>query len=248
MSPDPWQVIPTKWVEAAFKRWEARRHAERGKMTCQGLDVAHGGKDKTVVADRYSDFIDTLRKKPGKETPDGESAAAFAMERHADGAYVNVDVIGYGASAHERLRDAPPRGFGVQTCAINFACRSEHTDKSRRYKMVNKRAEAYWRLREELDPEREGGAVLCLPPDPELKNELAESRYEITTTGIKIEPKDDIIERLGHSPDCGDAVAMTCLPNGSPHGVTVTGALPAMATRPEQRLVRPPTGIPGFLG
>lgn len=248
MSPDPWQVIPTKWIEAAFKRWEARKDQPRGRMTVMGLDIAHGGKDQTVVAARYGDFIDRLRKKPGRETPDGITAAQFAMETYQAGAHINVDVIGYGASAHERLRDAPPEGFGVETNAINFACGSEHRDKSRKYKMINLRAEAYWRLREELDPEREGGATLCLPPDPELKHELCESRYEVMPSGIKIEPKSEIIERLGHSPDVADAVVMTCLPNGQPHGVTVTGALPAMATRPPTALPRPSLGIPGFMG
>lgn len=248
MLPDPWQVIPTAWIDLAMERWKVRDRATVGPLTCIGLDVAHGGKDKTVVAPRHGDFIDTLRKVPGRDTPDGMSAAKHAMEVHRDGAYINVDVIGYGASAHERLADSPPEGFGVRAQPINFAMRSEHTDKSGKYRMVNVRAEAYWRLREELDPEQEGGATLCLPPDSELRNELAENRYEITTVGIKIEPKDDIVERLGHSPDCGDAVALTCLPDGSPMGATVAGKLADLAPQPERELVRPALRIPGMLG
>jgi hypothetical protein len=33
----------------------------------------------------------------------------------------------------------------------------------------------------------------------------------MTTQGIKIEPKEDIVERLGRSPDCGDALVLSTL-------------------------------------
>lgn len=251
MMPDPWQVIPGAWVEAAFQRWRDREAAhaggqeERGPQTVVGLDVAHGGKDKTVIAPRYGDFIDTLRKYEGKETPDGKSAAQRVSLIHSDGSYVNVDAIGYGASAQERLADSPPEGYGIPAIAINASSKSKHKDKSGKYLMFNKRAEMYWRLREELDPEND--PTLCLPPDSELKNELCEARYEITTTGIKIESKDDIKERLGRSPDCGDAVAMTCLPNGSPHTVHVGGQRPEYQPRPSVAPQRPSPGIPGAI-
>lgn len=207
--PDPWQVIPTAWVQAAQARWVACA-GPTVPMTAIGLDVAHGGKDQTVIAARYGPFIDRLHKFPGKTTPDGKSAAAEVVKIAAHGAYINVDAIGYGASAAERLADAPPEGYGLTAYPINVAMKSEFTDRSGKYRMVNLRAEMYWRLREDLDPEH--GAELMLPPDPELLADLCAPTYRIATSGIQIEEKGAISARIGRSPDAGDAVALSVLP------------------------------------
>lgn len=244
---DPWQVIPTAWVEAAMERWEAARHSGRPipPMTVVGVDVAHGGKDKTAIARRHDWYFAPLLVYPGKETPNGGTAASLAVAAQEGDAYFNVDVIGYGASAYERLAEMPPGGHGKQAQPVNFASRSEHTDRSGKYGMANLRAEAYWRLREELDPEN--GSTVALPPDPELKSELCAGRFEVTPVGIKIEPKAAIAERLGHSPDRADAVALTTLPNGLAQRGCVGGPLPQLAPIPGADLPPPPFGIPGSL-
>lgn len=209
---NPWQVIPTAWVEAAMGRWHERQPDV--PMTALGMDVAHGGKDQTVLAPRYGDYFGELEKYPGSATPDGTTAASYAARlagRHAD---IMVDAIGYGASAAERLSEEPPMGHGLASCAVNVGAGSRMTDRSGRFRMVNLRAEMYWRLREALDPEY--GATLALPPDSELLADLTEPTYEIRPAGIKIESKDDIKARLsGRSPDCGDAVCLAMLePDG----------------------------------
>jgi hypothetical protein len=178
------------------------------------MDVARGGKDQTVFAPRYGNFIGTLAKYPGKETPDGDSAAVLCVKHLQPGARVNVDVIGWGASSYDRLSKPKPLGYGVDAYPINFAKSSTHTDKTGKYGMVNVRAEAYWRLREALDPQH--GDDMALPPDPELLADLTAAKYEITPRGIKVEPKDQIAERLSRSPDCGDAVALTMLDDSCP--------------------------------
>jgi hypothetical protein len=43
-------------------------------------------------------------------------------------------------------------------------------------KFYNARAEAWWKFREELNPDREGGAELALPDDPELLADLTARR------------------------------------------------------------------------
>ncbi len=229
---NPWQLIPTRWIDAAFKRWEGRTPTV--KMTVMGMDVAHGGKDQTVLAPRYGDYFGKLRKYPGRLTPDGASAAAYAMELYDPGAIINVDAIGYGASAQERLadmtwqppkvekqgpqamalpgakqpQDEPPRA--VRADAINVGAGSSYRDRSGKYKMQNLRAEMYWRLREALDPEN--NATLALPPDNELLADLTSHTYKITPQGIKIDSKDEIkTKQGGRSPDCSDAVALAML-------------------------------------
>jgi hypothetical protein len=74
---------------------------------------------------------------------------------------------------------------------------------------VNTRAWAYWSLRDMLDPEK--GLNLALPPDQELLSDLVAPRWRMTMQGIKIEAKEDIVKRLGRSPDCGDAVVLATL-------------------------------------
>src|SRR5262249_39506396 len=72
-------------------------------------------------------------------------------------------------------------------------------------KFYNPRAEDWWRFREELDPNQEFGSSMALPPDQQLKAELASPRWELTPRGIKVEEKAEIIKRLGRSTDCADA-------------------------------------------
>lgn len=204
---DAWQLIPTKWVKAAVERWKATSKPKDVPLTVSGVDVAHGGADKTIKADRYGDWIDTLKKWAGSQTPTGSAAAQLIVKDHDANAPLNVDAIGYGASCCERLAEQPPQGYGLKAKPINVAEGSTYRDKSRRFKMINKRAEMYWRLREALDPDND--ATLCLPDDPELVADLTAPKFEIITSGIKIESKDKIKERIGRSPDCGDAVALT---------------------------------------
>jgi hypothetical protein len=49
-------------------------------MTTIGVDVARGGKDKTVIAQRFGNWFAPLKKIPGTSTPDGPAVAANVME------------------------------------------------------------------------------------------------------------------------------------------------------------------------
>lgn len=211
---DQWQVIPTAWVVAAMARWRdlgGDDYRTELPLTATGMDVAHGGGDQTVLARRWADFVGRLLVYPGHETPDGKSAAALMVAVHEPGALINVDAIGYGAPAYEKLSDPLPEGYGIETVhPVNFGDGSNYTDRSGRFKCVNKRAEAYWRLRDALDPEND--ATLALPDDPELLADLTAPIYQITPSGIKIEKKDEIKARIGRSPDRGDAVTLCLMP------------------------------------
>ena len=73
---------------------------------------------------------------------------------------------------------------------------------SQRY--ANIRAEMYFTLAEML---KNGGA---LPDDPNLKSELSVTEYKFTSAGkIILQPKEEIKEMTGRSPDRADAVALT---------------------------------------
>jgi hypothetical protein len=116
---------------------------------------------------------------------------------------------GWGGDTVARLKDN-----GIPVAGFKGAGASHAKSRDRAYSFYNKRAEAWWRMREELNPEQDCGAVLALPPDASIKADLAAPRYEMTTRGIKIEDKKEIRKRLGRSPDDGDAIVM-CLAEGS---------------------------------
>lgn len=193
------QVIPTAWVQAAQERWKQRTKPDI-PMTSLGVDVARGGKDKTVLAPRYANWFDWTKPYPGTSTPDGPAVAGLVMLMvRGTGAVVNIDVIGVGSSPYDALKQVHPK-----TVPMNSAEASEKTDKSKQLRFVNQRAEWWWIMREALDPET--GDDLALPPDRELLADLCAPRWELKARGIQIESKDDVIKRIMRSPDKGDAV------------------------------------------
>lgn len=209
LTDDPWQVIPTAWIDAAQRRWTEQR--PEGPSTCAGLDVARGGKDKTVLSERIGSWFAPLKRMPGKDTPDADEGTRLVMESVGRGAYVNVDVIGVGASVVDMSRKLVPYDKVV---AVNFSGAVKRRDRTNLLRFVNVRAFAYWALRDALDPEK--GDSICLPPDPELKADLCAARYMLRVNGIQVESKDDIVKRLGRSPDAGDAVVMAAMPPVQP--------------------------------
>jgi hypothetical protein len=197
---DPWQVIPTEWVEAAQARWLARDGPEV-ELSCVGVDPARGGKDEMAVAKRYGNWF-SVETRPGVRVPDGPTGAAFVISELGDEeAPVNVDVIGIGSSVYDSLA-----ANEVDAKSVNFSSRTAKRDKTRKFKMRNVRAAAYWGLREDLDPK--SGMDVALPPDRQVLADLCAARYKVTVAGIQVEDKDAIKARLGRSPDVGDAIVL----------------------------------------
>jgi hypothetical protein len=202
---DAWQVIPTAWVKAAMNRWTPEGKRER--LSAVGVDIAHGGPAKTVLAKRYDNWFAPLEKYDGKTTDTGLKAAALIQQaiREWPQALVCIDAIGVGASAFDCCKELKLQNV----MAVNFSSRTTATDRTGVLQFVNTRAFSYWSLRDLLDPER--GQNLALPPDQELLSDLTAPRWTMSVQGIKVEPKEDIVERLGRSPDCADALVLSIL-------------------------------------
>ena len=201
------QCIPTAWVKAAQARWSEARPV--GVPQCAiGVDVAQGGLDKTVIAIRYDDWFAPLESVPGVETPGGPEVAGKVLARRRDNSKVIVDLGGgWGGEALAHLT-----GNGVDAVGYMGVKESVRRTQDQQLRFSNVRTEAYWRMREALDPSQDGGAHLALPPDKELLADLTAPTFE-TKPGkggmvIQLEPKDKLVKRLGRSPDKGDAVIM----------------------------------------
>lgn len=199
---DPWQVIPTAWVEAAQARWQ--RPAKLEPMDSVGVDVARGGRDKTDIARRHGMWFDEPLSYPGKDTPDGPTVAGLVIAARRDNAPIHIDVIGVGSSPYDFLHDA-----GQQVVGVNVAESATSTDKSGRLRFANLRSQLWWQMREALDPASNTG--ICLPPDKELLADLTAPKWSLRGSAIQVESREDIIKRIGRSPDRGTAYILALM-------------------------------------
>lgn len=219
-------VIPLAWVEAANERWREWDDAGRPgteHLTAVGVDVSDTGDAQTVLAPRYGDVVGPLRYTAKEETMETAGRVAGVLTAHPEGRAV-VDVIGIGAGVVSRLRELFPASGRIE--AFNSAEHSDAMDRSGELGFANRRAEAWWGLRERLDPSY--GATLALPPDDRLTGDLTAPRYKVLSGGkILIESKEQIEKRIGRSTDAGDAVAFAfARPKGVPHAGAVAAPRP----------------------
>lgn len=199
-----WQVIPTAWVEAAMQRWKVE--GKQGQMDSLGCDVARGGADQTIIASRYGTWFDGLKVFPGAETPNGPVVAGLIVSALRDAAPVHIDISGgYGGSPFDHLQENGYQVVGINNAATDLSL-NQFDKETGQLKFRNNRAFLMWRLREALDPDK--GEHLALPPDTQLKADLCAPLWKLTAQGIQIELKDEIIKRIGRSPDRGDAVIL----------------------------------------
>lgn len=203
----PWQVIPSAWIDAAMDRW--RDHAPRGEQMSLGCDVARGGKDSTIIATRWKRGDNThwfapLVEREGKETPDGHSTAGVVIAEHRHGAPIHIDIIGVGSSPYDVLNTA-----GLPVYGVNVANSATSRDHSGQLEFSNLRSQLWWQLREALDPANDRG--VALPPNNELRAELAAPAWKLKGRTIYVESREEIVDKLGRSPDRATAVALALM-------------------------------------
>ena len=202
MEDDPWQVIPTAWVEAAQARWV--KPAQLPAMVSMGVDVARGGKDRTIIARRHGGWFDAPLVYAGSQTPDGPSTAGLVVAARRDQAVVHIDVIGVGSSPYDFLLDAQ-----VQVVGVNVAESAAGTDRSGRLRFRNLRSELWWRMREALDPNNNTG--IALPPDKQLLADLCAPTWSLSGATIAVASREEIVKRIGCSPDYGSAYVLALM-------------------------------------
>lgn len=198
---NPRQVIPAAWVKAAQDRWTDQPPA--GVPMCAiGVDIAEGGEDNNVLAPRYDGWFAPLVKIPGKETPLGTDLLGPIMQVRRHNAKVIIDVGGgYGGTTYTKLIENH-----IPTTAHKGSKGTTAKSADRLYDFANKRAEVHWRFREALDPDQPGGSRIALPPDSRLFSDLCAPLYTIKRMTVHLETKEELVKRLGRSPDDGDAV------------------------------------------
>lgn len=219
-------VIPLAWVEAAVERWQ--EWARWGKKPLEGshwvgVDVGRGG-DESVLAQRKGPVVELSATKV-------RDTMEVVRLVQATGMNAIVDTIGVGAGVYDRLKEV-----GHKSIPYTGSARSTLRDRSRQYSFANVRSAAYWLLREALDLQYE--PTLCLPPDDLLLSDLTTPRWSISPgvpPKIVLERKEDVVKRLGRSPDRGDAVVMCLFADYSrpaPKAWVPEGIMPATGLSP----------------
>jgi hypothetical protein len=197
-------VIPLAWAEAAVERWHAWDTAGRppidGRLVL-GVDVARAGGDSTVIAHRTGPCIAELEVYDREDTMRTTARVQAAL---TDPAVPVVDSIGVGGGVVDRLRE-----LHVPVLPYTGAAKTRARTRDGEHGFTNVRSGAYWRMRELLDPAFD--PQVMLPPDELLLADLTAPTWTVTTgvpPRIQIERKEDLVARLGRSPDRGDAVVM----------------------------------------
>lgn len=189
-------LIPMPLIEAARVRTSEGNERFRPVW---GLDVARYGDDRTALCIRRHRKLESIETWRGLDTMQTAGRVKNLWdETPLDDrpSRIVIDVIGIGAGVVDRLRELslPIRALNVSELPAVRA------------KFHRLRDEMYWKGREWF----ETMAVECR--DPVVGAELADVTYGYTSNGqIKVERKDDIKERLGRSPDVGEALLLSLM-------------------------------------
>ena len=193
--------FPSQSVAQFIPILSARAAAERipepdgGAPLVMGVDVARFGDDRSVISFRqgrdarsipweYYNGIDTMQL---------AMRVAVAADKYRPQA-IFVDGGGVGGGVVDRLKELKYRVIEVQA--------GESADDKDKYS--NKRVEMWDRMREWL-------LIGAIPGDEDLFNDLIgiEYKYNVTTTQLMLERKDEMKKRGLASPDLADALALT---------------------------------------
>ena len=199
-----------------------------------GVDPARGGGDKTALVDRQGRRLG-LEVCELIDEPDLMVLAGriVNIQREKNFDKIILDVTGLGAGLYDRLREL----LGDRVVGVNFSSRPSHPGK-----YANKRAEIWAEMRDWFT--QTPNDVQMVDRDDLAMDILAPiwgpgATVFMSNGAVRIEPKEKIKERLGQSPDLGDAAALTF---GYPMQME---ARDRSRRKPEQIYDRPynPTGL-----
>lgn len=204
---EAFQTAGNSFIESASVAMARVRDVVPAGALIIGVDPARGGGDKTGVIDRVGrrlghricatwDFDDTMVT----------VGHIVALIKQYEPDAVNVDVGGIGAGVVDRLLEL---GYGYVVNPVNFGSNPIGVGPTGDELYDNRRAEMWDVMRDWL------GGEVQIPNLDELHADLTAPTWGKGKTRFKsnnelvLEPKDSIRERLGFSPDLGDAAALT---------------------------------------
>ena len=184
------QLISTDAVEKAMN-YEAEGFEYM--PTVMGCDIARFGENSSTICVRKGRKVFDIEVLPKQDLMTTAHCIAEAMKKHRP-IQTFIDGSGIGAGVVDKLRQ-----LNFQVVDVNGGNSSINP------RFLNKRAEMWFALKEEIENER-----FELPKDQRLKDELTCLEFDYTDKGrIRLDRKQDIFDKYGFSPDLADALAYT---------------------------------------
>ena len=196
---EPEQIIRYEWLEKCFLKSEYTKGQKY-----MGVDVARFGNDKSVIAKMEGNILYAVEQWEKIDTATfADIVKGEIIAEHIDSENVGVDVVGVGAGTVDILKS---KGYNV--VEIISGASAEDCDETGGHQFLNLRSQMWWALRERI---KKGEFLIDMPIESEqaqtIIKDLTAPKYEIVRDKqIKAESKANIRNRLGRSPDTGDAV------------------------------------------
>lgn len=223
-------LIQRAWWDRAVEMHQtcALEYDATGAHYILGVDPARLGPDRSVVCIRQGPVVrsfvhwsrqDTMQTADRIEAEVRRLLEDYTPQREGGGVEaVYVDEVGVGGGVLDRLQVTLPRVrwtrylIGIVPKIRTQHVRAEPFNAARSAhlsdRFSNLRAQGYWHLRKAMEDGR-----LALPKLEELGEELLATRVRFGADGrTSIEPKDQLKERLGRSPDYADALVISLAP------------------------------------
>lgn len=163
-----------------------------------GVDVARFGNDKTVFVRLKGSNIEDIRQFDRTDIVQvADITKKMIVEHNISADNVVVDSVGLGAGVVDILQRE-----GYNVFAFSGGAAEVQMGERTLYSFSNLRAQSYWSLSEAIKKHEIGNLT-----HETLKADLAATWYFISgDKKIKIESKDDLIKRIGRSPDFADGL------------------------------------------
>lgn len=189
-------VIPYAMAKAALGYSDDWSPDAPGVLGC---DIARGGADESTIVAAHcgrAEIVARFREADLMKTSD---RIAGELEKRGPRWKAVVDGDGLGGGVIDRLKQ-------LKLPVVEYRGSGRARNRPRRF--ANRRAEAWWAVRELL-----ADGAIELPDGTDdadtLLRDLTVPQVERDAAGrIKLESKDEIRKRLGASPDLGDALVM----------------------------------------
>ena len=197
-------VVPLTWVEQARARpavTDAREWA--------GLDVARFGTDDSVLVEGSGNGPESATIVHGQDTMQVAGMGKAYLDRRRG--VLAVDVIGVGGGVVDRIREQLREQHGEKQPGTLLAVNVAEAPQRDPDLLVNLRAQLWWDVQRQLDPNNTTDEPLSLARLDEqiyqrLRAELTAPTYRLTSSGkVQIESKEEMKARGLPSPDLADA-------------------------------------------
>lgn len=202
-------IIKGIWIREAQDRYGVPEYRKGAKAL--GVDVAASEDgDKAAIARWQGACLMEVQSFPCPDPVElGLNVGVEIKASGIDPRMVGVDSVAVGAGTVGRLKEM---GYKVQ--GLNAGAKAwgdsdaearARTGKgpARVEEFGNLRSQMWWQMRLDL---QEGTVAFC--DDPELVEDLTTPTWFTRNGKIMVEPKEEIVKRLGRSPDKGDAVVL----------------------------------------